>query len=83
MAAFFLSKVILSGKEYSADQLNAMSPEALNNYLLSEARSVQAPYLVIAGTLLVVALIFRLAHFPKVQEEHGSGLSLNSACSAT
>lgn len=77
VAAFFLSKVILSGKEYSADQLNAMSPEALNNYLLGEARSVQVPYLVIAGTLLVVALIFRVVHFPKVQEEHGSGFSLN------
>ncbi|WP_343702930.1 L-fucose:H+ symporter permease [Chitinophaga sp.] len=77
VAAFFLSKVILSGKEYSPEQLSAMSPDALNNYLLSEARSVQAPYLAIAGVLLVVALVFRLVHFPKVQEEHGSGFSLN------
>ncbi|WP_232826012.1 L-fucose:H+ symporter permease [Chitinophaga alhagiae] len=77
VAAFFLSKVILSGKEYSPEQLGAMSPDALNNYLLSEARSVQAPYLAIAGVLLVVALVFRLVHFPKVQEEHGSGFSLN------
>ncbi|GEP97558.1 L-fucose:H+ symporter permease [Chitinophaga cymbidii] len=77
VAAFFLSKVILSGKEFSEAQLNAMSPEALNNYLLSEARSVQVPYLVIAGVLLLVALTFRLVHFPKVHEEHGGGFSMN------
>jgi FHS family L-fucose permease-like MFS transporter len=77
VAAFFLSKVILSGKEFSHDQLSAMSPDALNSYLLSEARSVQVPYLAIAGVLLLVALLFRLAHFPKVQEEHSDGLSIN------
>lgn len=77
VAAFFLSKVILSGKEFSTEQLNAMSPEALNNYLLSEARSVQVPYLAIAGVLLLVALTFRLVHFPPVQEEHDDKLSFN------
>lgn len=77
VAAFFLSKVILSGKEFSTEQLNAMNPEALNSYLLSEARSVQVPYLAIAGVLLLVALIFRLVHFPPVQEEHGGKLSIN------
>lgn len=77
VAAFFLSKVILSGKEFTTEQLNAMSPETLNNYLLSEARSVQVPYLAIAGVLLLVALTFRLVHFPTVQEEHGDKLSIN------
>ncbi len=77
VAAFFLSKVILSGKEFSTEQLNAMNPEALNSYLLSEARSVQVPYLAIAGVLLLVALTFRLVHFPPVQEEHDGKLSIN------
>jgi len=77
VAAFFLSKVILSGKEYTHEQLGAMSPETLNNYLLSEARSVQLPYLAIAGVLLLAALLFKLVHFPKVQEEHSDGLSIN------
>ncbi len=76
VSAFFLSKVILSGKEYSAEQLNAMSPDALNTYLLSEARSVQVPYLTIAGVLVFVAFLFRMVRFPSVQEEHG-GLSIN------
>lgn len=77
VAAFFLSKVILSGKEYTAEQLNAMSPDALNNYLLSEARSVQVPYLSIAAVLLLVAFLFRMARFPSVQEEHGGKFGIN------
>jgi FHS family L-fucose permease-like MFS transporter len=77
VAAFFLSKVILSGKELTAAQSSSMSPEALNQYLLTEARSVQVPYLVIAGVLLLTALLFRLVRFPKIQEEHSGGLSIN------
>ncbi len=76
VSAFFLSKVILSGKEYTSEQLHAMPPDVLNNYLLSEARSVQMPYLTIAGVLLLVALLFRFTRFPNVQEEHG-GMSIN------
>lgn len=72
VAAFFLSKVILSGKEYSADQLNSMSPDVLNQYLLTEARSVQLPYLVIAGVLVLTALLFVIFQFPKIHEEHGN-----------
>lgn len=77
VAAFFLSKVILSGKELSAAESSSMSPEALNQYLLTEARSVQVPYLAIAGVLLLTALLFRLVRFPKIQEEHSGGLSIN------
>lgn len=77
VAAFFLSKVILSGKEYTQEQLNAMSPDSLQQYLLSEARSVQAPYLAIAGVLLLTALLFRLVPFPKIKEEHSEGITIN------
>jgi FHS family L-fucose permease-like MFS transporter len=77
VAAFFLSKVILSGKEFTTEQLGNMSPDTLNNYLLSEARSVQAPYLAIAGVLVLTAILFMIVHFPKIQEEHSGGLSIN------
>lgn len=77
VAGFFLSKVILSGKEFTAEQLNVMSPNELNNYLLSEARSVQVPYLTIAGVLLLVALLFRIVRFPAVKEEHGGKFNIN------
>jgi FHS family L-fucose permease-like MFS transporter len=77
VAAFFLSKIILSGKEFTTEQLGNMSPDTLNNYLLSEARSVQAPYLAIAGVLVLTAILFMIVHFPKIQEEHSGGLSIN------
>lgn len=77
VSAFFLSKVILSGKELTPEQLHSMAPETLQQYLLSEARSVQAPYLAIAGVLLLTALLFRIMRFPPTQEEHGEGVTIN------
>src|SRR4026207_1268357 len=37
VSAFFLNKIILSGVDYSDEQLNAMEPSALQNYLSTEA----------------------------------------------
>ena len=73
VAAYFLSKLVLSGTEYSAEQLDAMSPETLNTYLASEAGRVKLPYIgIIAVVLLVVALLFYVVKLPKIQEEKGS-----------
>ncbi|MBL7764316.1 MAG: L-fucose:H+ symporter permease [Chitinophagaceae bacterium] len=72
VAAFFLSKVVLSGTELTADQLNAMSPDALNTYLASEADRVKLPYIGIAIVLLAVASMFYFTKLPQVPEEKGS-----------
>jgi MFS transporter, FHS family, L-fucose permease len=72
VAAFFLSKLVLSGTEHTADQLNAMSPDALNAYLISEADRVKLPYVGIGIVLLIVAVLFMLVKLPKVSEEKGS-----------
>jgi MFS transporter, FHS family, L-fucose permease len=72
VAAFFLSKLVLSGTEYTADQLSAMSPDALNTYLISEADRVKLPYVGIAVILIIVAVLFMLVKLPKVSEEKGS-----------
>src|SRR4030081_1654383 len=72
VSAYFLSKLVLSGTEYSVDQLNAMSPGALNAYLASEANRVKLPYVGIACVLLAVALLFYFMKMPKVPEEKGS-----------
>lgn len=77
VAAFFLSKVILSGTEMTDAQLNALAPAELDAYLLSEARSVQAPYIAIAACLILVAVIFIIVRFPKVQEEHDGQVKVN------
>jgi FHS family L-fucose permease-like MFS transporter len=72
VAAFFLSKLVLSGTELTADQLHAMSPEALNTYLSTEANRVKLPYISIAIILLAVAFMFFIVKMPNVNEEKGS-----------
>jgi len=48
--------MILSGVEYTPEQLSAMSPVDLEKYLSFEASRVQLPYLGIALVLLLVAV---------------------------
>lgn len=69
IAAFFLSKVILSGREISDEVLSQMSAVDANALLTNEAKSVQMPYLVIGFVLLVVAIIFIVTRFPSEQKE--------------
>ncbi|MGI8951689.1 MAG: L-fucose:H+ symporter permease [Chitinophagaceae bacterium] len=69
VSAFFLNKIILSGVDYTPEQLNAMQPSVLQNYLSGEAHRVQMPYLAIAAVLLLVALLFYLTKLPPVTEE--------------
>jgi len=59
---------ILSGIEYSQSQLDGMSPDQLNSYLMTEASTVKIPYLVIAGVVILVAMLFLLSRLPAVKE---------------
>jgi len=77
VSAFFLNKIILSGIDYTPEQLHAMSPTALNNYLSSEAHRVQMPYLTIAAVLLFVALLFYLTKLPPVPEEKSESFNID------
>lgn len=69
IAAFFLSKVILSGKEISDEVLSKMSATDADALLTEEAKSVQMPYLIIGFVLLAVAIIFIITRFPAEQQE--------------
>ncbi len=60
---------ILSGIEHSKEELNKMSPEALNTYLLSEAATVKPPYLVIAIVVVLVAILFFFTRIPEIKED--------------
>lgn len=71
VATFFLSKMLLSGTEHTADEIQSMSPAALESYLASEAERVKLPYAVIGLVLLLVAALMYFARMPKVQEEQG------------
>lgn len=59
---------ILSGETLSASQKAAMSSEQLNAYLQSEADTVKIPYLIIAITVLVVALLLLRTSLPEIKD---------------
>jgi FHS family L-fucose permease-like MFS transporter len=65
---------ILSGIEYSATKLAAMTPEQWQVYSASEANRVRGTYLVIAGIFLFVAALIYFAHLPEVRESSGEAL---------
>jgi MFS transporter, FHS family, L-fucose permease len=59
---------ILSGIEYSANQLSAMTPEQSVAYSALEASRVRGPYLAITGLFLFVAALLYFARLPEVRE---------------
>lgn len=78
VAAFFLSKIVLSGTEYSAEQIAVLEANGtLQQYLASEADRVKLPYLGIAAVLLLVALMIYLVKLPDVKEEKDVSFKLD------
>jgi len=64
---------ILSGRSISDADLQALSPEAAEQLLQTEAESVQIPYLVIAGLVLLLAFIVWRSVFPEIKEDENEG----------
>lgn len=63
---------ILSGKEFTPEQLNLMSESDKLAYLTSEAASVKMPYTVLALFLVTVAVLFMVNKFPEFKEEENA-----------
>lgn len=63
------TRFILSGVEHGKAELAAMPMAQKLSYLNSEAASVKLPYLVFAGLLILVAVLFLFFHFPEVRSE--------------
>jgi FHS family L-fucose permease-like MFS transporter len=74
---------ILSGIEYSATKLAAMTPDQWQVYSASEANRVRGTYLVIAGIFLFVAVLIYFAHLPEVRESSGEALLAPEAAPKT
>jgi len=66
---------ILSGIEYSKEQLAKMTPEAVKAYYSSEVHAVQTPYLIIGIVIIAAALVILLTKFPVVKDEETHGQS--------
>jgi MFS transporter, FHS family, L-fucose permease len=70
----FGARFILTGVEYSKQQLAGMTPGAVIAWRTTEAHSVRGPYLVITAIFVTVAALIALAHLPEVHEPGvGSG----------
>lgn len=67
------SLFIFSKKEYTQEVLSTMSPEQIQAARVEEALSVQGPYLVVAGVVLLVALLFALTKMPEVGQGSDQG----------
>lgn len=66
LAPYFGSLFILTTEIKTADELKSLSTEALTAYQTSQAALVQVPYLWLAGSLFVIAIIFTLIKLPDI-----------------
>jgi FHS family L-fucose permease-like MFS transporter len=73
IAPTYIGPMILSGKNLTKDQTDAMSPTELHAYLLNEAASVKMPYLVLGLIILAVAVVFYFTNMPDVKDEDVAG----------
>jgi len=64
---------ILSGQEFSAYELAAMTEADKLSYLNGEAASVKMPYISLGIFLLVIAVLFFVNNFPELKEDEGDG----------
>jgi FHS family L-fucose permease-like MFS transporter len=68
MVAPYIGKTfILSGKEYTKDQLAAMPATAKASYFMQEASAVKMPYIVLACILIAVAILFYFSYLPEIK----------------
>ncbi|MDR1714236.1 MAG: L-fucose:H+ symporter permease [Prevotella sp.] len=74
IAAMFLSKLVLSGQEYTRETIPADYAGGWVGYIQFETDAMKLPYLILAGTLIVIAIVFVFSHLPKIKEgDHEEG----------
>lgn len=64
---------ILSDTIKSKEEINALTVEAKDVYLTTEAAAVQTPFLSIAGFIVVLALLFLFVKLPKLLQKAATG----------
>jgi FHS family L-fucose permease-like MFS transporter len=65
---------ILSGIEYTPEQLHAMSPQAIAAWHGREAAAAETPYIIIGIGVLVWAVLIALTRFPTSTTAHAEGI---------
>lgn len=69
------SLFIFSDKEYTNEMLNEMPLAQSEAIRIAEAQSVQGPYLIIAGVVLLVALLFAITRMPEISSSEEKSAS--------
>jgi MFS transporter, FHS family, L-fucose permease len=74
-------KLILSGNNFTDEQLSAMLPEDKKAYLIEEASSVKGPYLVLGILICIIILLVVFTKLPDIkhEEEINEGGSITKA----
>lgn len=67
VAPYIGTTYILSGKEFSKQQLGAMTDSSRLHYLLTEASAVKMPYIILACILISVAILFKFSYLPEIK----------------
>ena len=67
-------QIILSGVEYSKEELQQMDAATLAGYLDGEAATVKIPYLVIGAIVMILLALFFVTKLPEIKEENGEDL---------
>src|SRR5205085_2711925 len=66
---------ILSGIEYTPQQLQSMNPQAIAAWHGREAAAAEMPYIVIGIGVLIWAVLIALTRFPTSATSHSEGIS--------
>jgi FHS family L-fucose permease-like MFS transporter len=82
IAPAYIGPMILSGKNLTQTQMDAMAPAELHAYVLEEAASVKMPYLVLGLIILAVAVLFYFTNMPDVKDEEKEGADAASFAGA-
>lgn len=69
IAAMFLSKMVLSGNNYTRDSLPSDFPGGWEGYIQMETDAMKLPYIILAIILIGVAVVFIMSKLPKVEDE--------------
>ena len=73
LAPIIGGSLILSGTEYTKEQMDAMPVHDLAIYLQSEADRVKTPYMVLGIIILVIAAIFFFTKLPDSKDDSHAG----------
>ncbi|MFA5017601.1 MAG: L-fucose:H+ symporter permease [Methylobacter sp.] len=75
IAPYFGALFILATAVKTADEIKLLNADELSAYQAAQAAAVQTPYLLLAGVLFLIAVVFVLIKLPKIEaaEEQVSG----------